>query len=156
MAVGINDAALIGLHGHEGRRVLVEVGHLLGLPPAELVAKAVVVVAAADPVHRAGVQTVAPDVLQHAVLIGVGRVLRVPVELAADDLQLLAARLDAGRADAGDVGGLVGMDRHERGFAGRRVGRQVQAESPGCSALKRVANRSLCLRFCVRIRLSPL
>ena len=52
---------------------------------------AVVVIAVAEPVHAGDVDGVAPHVFQRAVVAAVAADLGVAMELAADDLQVLAA-----------------------------------------------------------------
>ncbi len=95
MAVRVGDAALVGEHRREAAGDVVGVGRLLRQPPRVFAAGAVVVVAVADPVHVGHVDAVAPHVFERAVGAAVPGSLRVPVELAAQELVLLAAGVDA-------------------------------------------------------------
>ena len=97
VAVGVDDAPLVGLRRDELGGVVVEVGHLLDQPPHVFVAEAVVVVAVAHPVVAGGVERVPPGVFEQAVLVVVRGVLGVAVELAAEQPQRLAAVPRPGR-----------------------------------------------------------
>src|SRR5206468_9811140 len=103
-------AALVGEHGHEYRRVPVQVDLLLGQPPG-VFDPPVVVVARPDPIHPGHVEAIAPDLLEPAVLIAVARQLRVAVELAAQGLVRLPADGRSVAPDAPDLLELVRVDR---------------------------------------------
>src|SRR5262249_55496912 len=95
VAVRVGDAALVGEHRREALLDVVGVGRLLDQPPRVFAAAAAVVIAVADPVHRRGVDGVAPHVFERTVGTAVPGNLRVPVELAAQQLVFLAAGFDA-------------------------------------------------------------
>ena len=95
MAFGIADAALVGIGRIERAGQAEGVGGFLREPPGVFAVAAVVVIAAAEPIHAGDVDGVAPHVFERAVVAAVAADFGVAVEFAADDLQVLAA--DAAR-----------------------------------------------------------
>ena len=154
MAVGVDDAPFVGHGRDEAGRMVDDVGHFLDLPPHVLAAVAVVVVAVAHPVQVPGVQGVAPAILEQAVDVAVGAVLGVPVELAAQQLELLAADLDA-------VGARAATSAVSPGWTGGTEAADTM--SSACSAgawtgpggVSKAANRSSFCRVMVLRRPSP-
>ena len=100
---------------------MVELHGLLSDPPGVFLAVAVIVIAVADPVEPGAVDRIAPHVLEGTVAAAVHGDLGVAVEITAEGPVRLAADLDAMIAHAGDVGGLVGVNRWRRRRA-RAVG----------------------------------
>ena len=92
----------------------------------KLVAVAVIVIAVAQPVESAGVQSVTPTVLQQSVAVSVRRVFGVPVEIAPQQPQRLAADLDAKIAHASHVGRLVRMHNGDLCLVGGFVRDELQ------------------------------
>jgi len=64
VAIRVDHTALVGVNGHELRRVLEKISDLLHLPPRVLMAIAVVMIPYADPVQRRRVKSVTPGVFQ--------------------------------------------------------------------------------------------
>ena len=91
MALRIAHAAFVAEHRSELAGDQERVGHLLREPPGVLAEPAVVVVATAGPVHVGGVDEVAPGVDDVAVIAAVAADRGVPVELPAQQPQLLGA-----------------------------------------------------------------
>src|SRR5689334_22096509 len=90
MSFGIIDAPLGVEHGHELRTEHVSVRKLLKNPPRVFAIAAIIVIAATDPSQRGGIDEVSITVDERAVASAVERYLRVPVEIAADELILLS------------------------------------------------------------------
>src|SRR5205085_10940132 len=76
-------------------------------PPGVFAVPAVVVIAAAEPIHGRDVDGVAPHIFEGAVVSAVAADLGMAVEFAADDLQVFAADIRAVFANAVDFGALL-------------------------------------------------
>ncbi|MCH7861449.1 MAG: hypothetical protein IH998_07115 [Proteobacteria bacterium] len=70
----------------------------------------------ANPIHRGGVEAVAPHLLQPTVLIAVGGEFSVPVELASQELIGLAAGFYAVISHPRDRLGFVRVDGRDDGL----------------------------------------
>src|SRR5438477_7072196 len=81
MAFWVGHAALVTEHGNEFTRRVKNVSEFLLYPPGVLAAAAVIVIAAADPIHRAGVDRVAPLIEQRTIVASIHRDLAMAVEL---------------------------------------------------------------------------
>src|SRR5262245_16565333 len=82
MAFRINDAPFIGEHRDEFTRRMEYICNFLRDPPSVFAPAAVIVIAAADPVHIAGIEDVAPLIEQSPVVPTIHRDLAMPMELA--------------------------------------------------------------------------
>ncbi len=87
MSLGILHAALVVKHRDESSGAVEDVGELLRNPPRIFAARAVVVIAAAGPIHVGGVDEVAVLVDDRAVVSAVHGNLAVAVKFAAKDAQ---------------------------------------------------------------------
>jgi len=111
--LGIGHAALIREQWRKPAGSIINVSELLGDPPRILATAPVVVVAAADPIHIAGVANIPPLVKQRAIVAAVHGNLAVTVELAANNVEAairptakIADGLDASRVGRVDGGRL--------------------------------------------------
>ena len=108
---GYAHAAFVAVHGDKRSRNGVKVVGLLRAPPGVLGVVAHVVVGHDAEVERGGVQGVAVQVHQRAVADAVAGDVGVAVQVAAVDVIRLASGFDLVAADAGDLLGLVRVDR---------------------------------------------
>src|SRR5689334_13162212 len=122
MTFGIDDAALVGEHRDIAGSEVIGVGHFLLQPPGIFAASAVVVVAAAAPIHVGGVDEVTVGVDERTVAASVTGDLRVAVEFAAHNLQLVGAERDAIVMHGADLAALGNRIVVGRGWFLRRRG----------------------------------
>src|SRR4051794_34069596 len=107
MAFGVRHAPLVGIGWIETAGQAEGVGGFLREPPGVLAVAAVVVIAAAEPVHGGDIDSIAPHVFERSVVAAVAADFGVAVEFTADDLQVLAVDIRPVGADTFQVGPLL-------------------------------------------------
>src|SRR5206468_8631006 len=104
---GIRHAPLVGIGRIERAGQAECVGRLLRQPPGVFAMAAVVVITAAEPVHRGDVDGVAPHVFERTIIAAVAADLRMAMELTTDDLQVLSADAGTVTPNAIELGALL-------------------------------------------------